>query len=732
MDAAEDNRKSYFAAIYKYFSNQYRIELNVDKSVSKQLAQQIAASDLDCCSQKNRIIGNIQIMKHSILHHKTSTITACFKATLAETSCIFAFVYFRENGQPEYVCTGPTYRSQDGEYRNRFIPYLQFLAVLDKYSDEVNKIESMVTEKLSKNDLTFQVDFYFPRGKSGGDLHETVNNKRMPIKLFIMCWLYDYYQIHHGLMENHINPAYQFIFSQKNDLALFAEIENDLGSRYMELLHNISDVMFDLSRIILQAPEVQVGQKIFALTSLEAAKANDITFDTWREIYITSLASNISLNFISPSFPFINNWFYISSAHAGLFDNLSMHQKYTHAQIASEVSNQLKRIDELNYVDRKIENGPLSSKFLKISRAIRKSVIYTDSDIKLTDLALCMTSEYVGRTFRDLPAIAAADPGCPAAKIFADDALFAKHMFEFIYAFYCMNTKTMLIHGDPHLNNVTLFELNNFTLSPKPTSPHIGYILDDTFCFPHIGAYSMVIDFSRAIIGAPDVIIRDYSPQYAEVYFKDQQGRILQILRQYFPGLVTKYESKINLLMDTNFPLVFKIISAVDAYAVMSNMLTMFDVDPAFAGPVKIAPGARVMLENIIDMASALVPNLIRAINGQLTNPEELEWPCLTMIKKVFSAYIYDDAKPDVNFVDILNYNNDMKYDVGQYDTWGPMLSLDKEVELRQKYKIPMDSSYEDWFRFKRTNTAALVDEFSEKYRHEEADVLAYEEWMIM
>ena len=41
--------------------------------------------------------------------------------------------------------------------------------------------------------------------------------------------------------------------------------------------------------------------------------------------------------------------------------------------------------------------------------------------------------------------------------LFLAPCLYAKYMFELLYALYCMNVKNNCMHGDLHANNATLY-----------------------------------------------------------------------------------------------------------------------------------------------------------------------------------------------------------------------------------------------------------------------------------
>ncbi len=742
-----------------YHAAEYARILNLKSVKNAKLREFLKKANLRSWSHRNRICRNIQILKHTIVPHRTNIIAVCFKVTLDTTSCIYAYAYFSYMGTinkdkkkphasnivPAYICTGPTFRSQDGEYRGRVLPWRQYEDLFKKYAKVFAAVEGTIVDKLQSGRMSFQTDFYYPiRCSPSKTFENSINDMRLPIKLYILCWIRDFYTIHHKIAENHMNPAYQHIIYQREDIPVFDKIIEKISKHDYDVyvIGRIESIYNDIDAPLHNIVEVGCGQKIFPLSAIEAVKTDDINFNVWREIYITNMASNLVLNLISPSFPFINNWFYIQNAHAGLFDNIAMHDKYVHSEIAADVSAQLKRIDKYNYIEENPEKGPISGKFFLLSNSIHKSVIYADSDIKLTDLAVCMTSEYVGRTLRDIPGLISQHESTSSdlSKVFTDTDIFMKHMFEYVYSFYCMNCKIGIIHGDLHMNNATISRLYTM-MGPNDVmyveNPHIAYIVgEDAYVFRHYGLFSMIIDFSRSILGDYEKLEHEFGPRFAEAYFHDQRIRVLQTLYHYFKALVKKYRDEIETLLKNNFALMFKIVSAIDTFVIMSNISAMFSIDDAFTrGKITIAAGAQKILDHLVDDAENLiVRNIQDAIAGKITSVDDIEWPNLTIIKKNFGKYVLTPEKmtPSTNILDIFNSANEMIYDIEGYETWGPLLSLDREIELRKKYKTAPDDGIQRWLTFKHTDESVTIEELTSKYEQQERDVLEYESWMTI
>lgn len=746
------------ADIQKFVTEEYFREVGAERIKYKPLRDKLVSADIAPWSHRNRICVNMQIMKHSIICDKTHMATACIKVTSAGTSCIIGFVHGEVSVtgvaagpaanptntiKPLFIVNSPTYRSQDGEYRGRLIDWDESRRIYEEKSDIFSEIENMVIGEMERGKLSFQADFFYPFGyKNGGAFEALINESRTAIRMFVMCWFCDMYHIHFKAIENHVNPAYQLIIHQAKFVPLFEKLYARVGDiEYNILIKRIAYVWTGSAKIKMRE-DLQCGQKIFPLTAMEAVKMDDINYPVWREIHVTNIVSNLVLNLISPCFPFINNWFFIQNAHAGMFDNKAMHDKYIHSGLAAVVSSQLKNTDKYNYVNEDPDADPISGKFYRLSSQIRKSIVYADSDIKLSDIAICMTSEYVGRTLRDIPALIASEKHLQDLDFaFSDQHLFAKHMFEFVFSFYAMNTKVGVIHGDLHMNNACLNRLYYFytldRLHMTVNNPHICYILNDTtaYVFPHRGIFSTLIDFSRAILGDYTSVEKNYGTRFADMYFADQRLRSMQILYAHFPKLVEEYRTTLEAKFLTNFGLMFKILSVIDTYTISFNMETMFKIDEAvLRGQVKLSPEIAKILAALVRESANLLEENIRGVAAEkITSEADIEWPNLVILKKIFAAYLYDDAKladKTINVVEIFNYTNPVKNKIEDPATWGPLLSLDKILEIRRKYKMELPDGEKKWLDFVKRDESAEIAAITAKYEQESAESLKYEAWM--
>ena len=707
-------------------------------------------------TQLPRLLLNVKELKYHYIVNKTLFTCTNFKATRDKQTCIYGYLFSSCTGEHLYVCSSPTFNSADGEYRHRVIPYKQAEDTYSKNIEVFKYLEDKIISDMELGKIEFSCDIFYSKDMtiSNSKYKDSVNSSRLAIKLFIFCWICDFHTIHNKVAENHINPAYQYVIYDKEYVKIYDKLMKDIGfDAYSIIVDNISDYYENiLTEKTIARARLQCGQKLMPLTYRETSNIGDINFAAWRELYIGNICTNLVINGICPNFPFIGDWFFIQNSKVDLYDNNSMHEKYEHSEIAKNISEQLISANKYNY--KNIKNKLfINGKFRTLSNKISKSIIYNDSHIRRTDISICIFSEYVGRTIRDLPILSLFEDIPEYTSIFKNDDIFAKHMFEFIYGFYCMNSKINILHGDVHLNNATIYRLYKLINESKdnPTNekfiPNIGlknpttlYILNqnEIYNFKHYGTISMIIDFSRSIIGDFDRIKKDFGDRFAELYFKEQRDRVLRILNHYFNTFTTKYKQNLEALMIENFPLIFKITTAIDTYTIMHFLDSMFTKinEKTKNTNINISEKSHRLINKLEKMAEKLlINNLQDAINRKIVNPDDIEWPNYVILKECFSTFRvknYSDID-NVDVIDIYNYMNDVKYKMDEYSSYPGILQLENEKNIGKKYGIVS----EELLKFRKyqellTNQENAVDLIAEKYDTDKNTAFSNESsWMF-
>lgn len=709
------------------------------------------------CSHRARFTDAWRTIKYSYTLSKYNTASACFKVTLKKTSCIYAFLHADcKDGAPvpKMVSTGPAFRSQDGEYRSRMIKWKQASAIYDNFADALEPLESYMVGAMDRGELQFQVDLCYPFDEGKGawtdkarlKFEDFINERRLPVILYMFCWLTDYHKIFVKTMENHMHPAYQWIIYQEEQMPVYETLRRDLGAEKYDMIVEFISYYYTPEFIascaagearplapngVARMMPPQCGQKITPMSYIEANRPGDINYPIWNELFLVSMGTNLVMNLISPSFIMINGISYVQNSHAGIYDNMAVHIRYKQSSIADKITGQLTDADRRNYDD---EGVPHNNKFFKLSGKIRDARKYANTDIKLTDIAICVTYEHGWRTIRDIPVTLGRDTLVNLQPVFTDARHFARHMFEYIYGFYCLNSKFKIIHGDLHTNNVTMMRLHHCEDSADQL-PEVLYIMEHgAYLFPHSGAFSIIIDFSRACTADHELIRREFGDVCAEQYMLSQRAKLMALLATYMSGYMEKHEESMRRFISTNFDLAFKILSAVDTLTLMSNIEVLFSIDPAFKakeGRVVIPRESMTLLQGLYKEAERLIRYyLTEALNGRIKSPDDIEYPNLTIIKKFFEANLVDPADTAKhNVVESFNCLNDLTYDIRYYDSWLPMLQISTEINMRRKMGFTVEPWMLDSFEVKKINETAN-DRLAPRYDTNSTNDI--KEWMLM
>lgn len=737
--------------------------MNVDQIKNEKLRKTISKSHARTSfGNAYRLIRVFRPMKLDYVFHKARILTAKLMATRGNVTCIYGYIYAiwlpdtKDKFEINYVCFGPTYRSMDGEYRNRIMPVEYFNQSVTENIKQFEIAEQYMLDRISNEDLDLHIDPYVhDEFKNKKGFINAINESRLPIKMLTAAWICDALDM--KLHPGHVNKSYPEVIVGPYDSDVLNSMKLD------KIQTDLTYIRDDPggSEADKYTGSFAMGQKIFPLGLREITRREDINFSTWREIYISELASNCVVNYLSPSFPASSNWFYIQHNEPNLFDNETMHVKFNHSTIAGNIAEQLKHIDKLNYR----RHEPINDKFFKLSRSIESSILLSDSELRLSDLALCLTNEYVGKTFATIvhmiatkeeltppymptmgdtvPKLLKTDTHAQLKYVFSDHLVFTKHIFELIYGMLCIHRQVKIIHGDPHMNNVTI--KNEVYTKQSLANHYVCYIVDGVpYVTPYTGLTSSFIDFSRGLIGDKERIIREFGPRFAEIFFRDQNGRILGLLYQQFPELVSKYRIEIESNLVLNFPLMFKIITAIDLYSVCQNMLYMIELSELFQsdksshkGHVISHPDNIKLMKSLSDEAEKIVIDGIERIcKGQIKRQTDIEWPAVTLISKYFTSLTEINLKESDIIINIFSASNPIKYDIGDFDNMGPFLSHDTVQEAATAAGVNLidlaESTLEKWKKYKKYDETDTVSHMIHQIEEQEQQNLKFEPWMLL
>lgn len=684
-----------------------------------------------------RIFMSFYYLMHAVPHVRLNNLVACFRIGRQNTHAAYCYLYSKEAGDGftnMFLCLGGALASSDGEYRKNVQSWLNFETLCRAYEDELAVIENMIISRVSDGDISLHVDFFYPDGfKRRREFEDYVNDSRVAIRALVVCWFLDFPRIDAGCAENHLDRAYEIVMtgqSADKDRRAYDKVAKMLGDDKLRLMRRRAFGQLVSAEHLLGMPDA-LGQKIIPMTIQEAAELNreNILFAVWRELYYNIWGTNLVINGIAPSFAIFNDWFVIEGANQHLFDNLAMHDKYTESDVAGDIARQVKRTDRLNYVDRK-RSFPRNDKFLGLSRTMHRSIFYANSNLRLTDLALCFTNEYVGPTMMDMPTTTPCIIGYEKlSALFVDMNLFYNIMFDYIYGFYCMNARVGFLHGDVHLNNITVYGqiLYDFLDVPKTGGEVVAYVLPGaTYKFKFTGFHGCVVDFSRAIMFNRARLENEYSGRFAEMFLREQAHKIVMLIHRYFPELAE--DTRVRELIEKNVKLTGKILSAIDSYSLCTNMLTMVS-DPAFK--LECRPEVVGFLRSVSDFARAYVgAELAAAVADPMRDADAMPWPNLTILTKYFERFLVPPGEvvggPEL--WDVYVHSREINYDWNDPDSMADM-EIDRDIELAKQHGFPIPPDFDLWIEKKKIDQTKDVQALSRRYA-EEPDKF-FEPWML-
>ena len=730
---------------------------NVKNKKVKQLLDNLTTR----ISAFRRIYQNVQDLKYLCQIPERGLITTVFKITRFEdkkegsgdvddvniefldsdeyigandsTSCIYGYLYSEykdDKIEHKYICTGGTYTSQDGEYRKRFTPFYKLENAKKDFPKQWEFVEELIVSKMNDGDIQLNADFFFPSTideESRRIFIENVNCSRCAIYLYMLCWMVDFNLIHLKMIENHINPAYQYILYDKSDIPAYEDWIK-LFETYDEVIKLKSYVERMVMGIPMSTTEryenpklpnntvylLITGQKLFSLTAHELENHLDIDSNIWREYYLSSKTSDLLINVISPSFAIINKWFIIEGGHPGIFDNPSQYTRFIQGKTADEIANELTQIDKLAY-ESSIElntQRPKSVKFQDLSTLIHDGINYARTNITLTDKILCLHVEHVGSTIRDIPAFSkhANIEYKQINKTFTNYELFKGYLFEYLYGLYCMNTVIGAMHGDLHVNNVTIFQSMVYIDTKILQTKYKLYVFEEpspeVYAFEHVGVFGVIIDFSRSILGNLNILKRDFGKKYADDFMEKQTIRILKLVELHFPELYSKNEKIFKVRVESDPEMVFKVISIIDVITLTKGMLSMFileqnsDFSQTF-GKFQLQPEIESIVKVASNRATELFIEYFEILVADITNKKIvlMEWPILVLIREIFKSNMHDLSKPTNdnkplpqhiydNISDMFVYQKEMKYSLANYEKYPEIMKPDFMLDIYIKNNV--------------------------------------------
>lgn len=699
---------------YQWYEKEYLKSIQIDK-----LRNYAEKQESDLKKRVNHAIDNFQfgissIFRHEILNvmrfyvpvRKADYICTVFRISRPDVvqkidyQTAYGFLYShleKDKLVHDYVCSTGTFRSADGEYRHRFITLRQFQQMYKKNANTVDNVETLLLQEAKKRKVHLYTESIFPDSQQylQSKLEKEINEMRLAIKIWVICWIIDSHRFQTGKLENHLAKGYREAVVGENT-ELFTKWRNSHPEA------NIHDIQAHFSRFYKEENQLsnwlEVGQKFIPLTVHEIEEPNNITFRPWREMYITALVSDLVINGVTPCLPIFNDWFFIHGVRKSIYDNQINHLRMTHSSAASDIVKKLEAARRGTYIINPIDKKEvyLSFNMEGLAEAIEIPINYAEHDLIFSNYTLCSLNEHLGRTLGDLPRLVFDEKYTELfGPIFRDFRTFAFYMYEYVYTFYTLNKYRKLIHGDAHLNNTTFFaKLPPSAEALKQHPSAVFQVEDEFYVFPFYGRHVGIIDFSRGILETSQ-LREDFAENEVMGILHQQRQRVAQVLQRDFPDFFKSHEEKIQLALLENFDLFFKVLTVIDIHKVCMGWLYTFDViaqskkdTSAFIDPQVLQGKIIPFVKKIRNMAfHLLTSNLLKIFQRQITKASDVENPNLHIIRSCFGEFNLLNWQEDFVLSDFFSAENDLVYNIRQYDHFPETVKFDYII----KHKLKME-----------------------------------------
>jgi hypothetical protein len=207
-----------------------------------------------------------------------------------ETAATYAISVW--SNKLEFVIVGPTYMSLDGEYRRYMLLPDDISKIID--SQEYEDAYSLIIDEFTQGNLIFHADLF----NCSQEVEAEIANSRLPLSLFIICWMMFGDPIKENTLATHANLGFIKLFD-----------------------------------IPITAPTLSANPTY-------GAKLTPMTNGS--ELMLAAKANGLILDGICYGVPLTLQPIFIPDAHAGLFDNFVSHKKY---QLAAAIDAIRKRRD---------------------------------------------------------------------------------------------------------------------------------------------------------------------------------------------------------------------------------------------------------------------------------------------------------------------------------------------------------------------------------------------------
>ena len=450
----------------------------------------------------------------------------------------------------QYICTGPNLISSDGEYRPRFTTYKAVQSVRALYPYLWKAIDEYL---IPRNSTNFYQNYYCPLSTDTPPRDYTeevriqIRNERISVDLFIIAWFSHTFLTYLGLEYRQLDPTYTKNMTIASDNSFMVELVNTFTLPSLKLFYADCGSLNTVNRKIAKP---SCGQKIIYMPHESLENVMNIEHKQWLEIYVAKKVTDLVLNNVCPGVSVTTNWFPVYNVDKWIFNNTEIVEVMQHSTSATTTPTY-------------------------------------DTVTSVSNTAVLIVSEYSGRTIYEIPSLIKSEDYIDSTgNIFEEYGRFSKYLFDVIYALLCINIKFGFIHGDLHLNNVTIqhaIKTHATTSSTDMGRRATLYVVDGvTYGFINSSKYpkllltATIIDFGRAIISRSAATANDVIGDHSVIEY-NQHARILSYYETAFPDFYKCHLDALTSAMERDFDSVFQVFTAVDIYTHTTKLIQLIE-----------------------------------------------------------------------------------------------------------------------------------------------------------
>lgn len=418
-----------------------------------------------------------------------------------------ANVYYMKK-KPIFMAIGPTMESADGEFKKNVLSY-----------DFVKNFA-----KGNPSCIAFKKEFYEEYHK----IIKTSIKKNVLLNVVIACVFFGKIELKHGLYSE----------------------DNIKQTKYLKIFTK-SITQYEPLFKVLQTPGSEksffnsVGTKISPLYFNNVKNFAETNQNHFKEIIIYEILEKYILSGICPFFPIIWDYFILDINTVEIFSNDITYKKYMDSE---KYIKYIKHLYKANEIPR---DNLVVIETLK--DLISVPIEYAEKKILLSNKCMVLFTEYLGSTFgwfltKKTPHRTISEYYVP---VYKKINIFSAICMNVFYTLHILHTRCKIIHGDLHLNNLTIIF---YTMVVD-----IIYKIDGVEYPANSPGNVFLIDFGRSIYHQSFLI------QRGDVESCGDNNKLLaSYCKKVLPEFYEQRKKYINDLINRNFDLAFRILCVCD------------------------------------------------------------------------------------------------------------------------------------------------------------------------